>query len=113
MHTNHDYFTLLFKRESNKSNSGWLVVIFSILVLVFLIMLFVFCRPMNFLVDPVYRFPYIMIFGVLAIDLIAFVQDVSKAPSEIANNMYLDILYKICKRILSIESSIDIAMFHS
>ena len=63
--------------------------------------------------DPVYRFPYIMIFGVLGIDLILLVQDVGRALSEIANYTYLDLLYKICKRILSIESSIDIAMFHS
>ena len=61
--------------------------------------IFFFSRPLNFLVDPVYRFPYIMIFGVLAIDLITFIEETGTSPSEIANNIYLDILYKICKRI--------------
>jgi len=52
---------------------------------------------MNFLVDPVYRLPYILVFVVMAADLALSVFGSAYIPSWIRSNQYLSLFYKIGK----------------
>ena len=55
-------------------------------------------RPMDFLIDPMYRLPYILIFVILATELFNAIDMVERTlSSAIAHNIYAKLSYKLCK----------------
>ena len=52
-------------------------------------------RPMDFLIEPAYRFPYVMIFAAMAVQLFSFIGSVNDSLKS--ENIYLALFYKLCK----------------
>ena len=58
--------------------------------------LFVCTRPMDFLISPRYRVPYLLVFTILAIELLFQLLSVGTTPQYFKDRVYLNIIYKIC-----------------